>query len=391
MSIETKIATLMANDAPLCTLKDLSNILLKIRFTKKFQVIAITGTNGKGTTVAMLEKLLIANNKKVLSHTSPHIFTFNERISINSTPISDSYLLELLERLTEITVNYKLSYHQIAFVCMCMCATRENLDYLVLEVGVGGRLDPANLIDADIAAITNVDYDHCELLGNSLDEIGLEKVAIARKDKPLFLGSKMPDSIYLYANDIGAVICDDTHESTAIDCFQHSYNISISIAEYLLRKRHINYITKLDHVKANGRCMMLKDDHKNESYVFVDVAHNPASVEHMFELAKLKFKYRDVKYEAIFGLLKGKDVSKILTIAKPYIKKWDIIDLSFIDSRALDIGQLQDEFVRHNIFDVDFHENLESVNMSKKNTVTVVFGSFVLAGEFIKNYDKNCK
>ena len=90
MSIETKIATLMANNAPVCTLKDLSNILHKIRFTKKFQVITIAGTNGKGTTVAMLEKLLIANNKKVLSYTSPHVFTFNERISINNTPISDS-------------------------------------------------------------------------------------------------------------------------------------------------------------------------------------------------------------------------------------------------------------------------------------------------------------
>ena len=300
-------------------------------------------------------------------------------------------MLELLERLTEITVDYKLSYYQISFVCVCMYATRENLDYLVLEVGIGGRLDAVNLIDADISAITNIDFDHCEVLGNSLDEIGLEKVAIARKNKPLFLGSKMPDSVYSYANSIGAAICNDTHESTAIDCFQHSYNISISIAEFLLRKRHINYITKLDGVKANGRCMMLKDDRKNESYVFVDVAHNQASVEHMFKLVKLKFNGRNVKYEAIFGLLKGKDISNILTIAKPHISKWDVVDLSCSDYRAFDIIDIQEEFARQNISRVDFHDNLESVYMSKKNTVTVVFGSFVLAGEFIKNYDKNSK
>jgi dihydrofolate synthase/folylpolyglutamate synthase len=201
----------------------------------------------------------------------------------------------------------------------------------------------------------------------------------------------MPDSVYLYANDIGAAICDDTHESTAIDCFKHSYNVSVSIAEYLLRKRHINYITKLDHVKANGRCMMLKDDRKNESYVFVDVAHNPASVKHMFDLIKLKHLGVDVQYEAVFGLLKGKDISKILTIAKPYIKKWNIVDLSFIDSRAADISQIHAEFVRHNISIVDFHESLDSVYLSKKSTLTVVFGSFVLAGEFIKNYAKNSK
>ena len=390
MSVEVKIAKIMANnDALACSSRDLLFILDRFNFKKKFKIITIAGTNGKGTTVAMLEELLTTNNKSVLSHTSPHIFKFNERISLNKEPICDSVLLELLERLEEITFDYKLSYYQIAFLCTCMYSQKVEVDYLLLEVGVGGRLDAANIMDPDITAITNIDFDHCELLGDTLDKIGLEKVAISRKTIPLFLGSKMPNSVYEYAKSAEAIIYNNKYEYSSKECFTHSYNIAMGIAEYLFNKIQISYIPKLDDIRANARFKLLKSDDVNKSYVVVDVAHNPASVSHLFKLLESKFICKKIRYEAIFGILASKDISEILSIAKKYVHKWEVVDLKYLDPRALDIEKIKQEFSQQNILKVDYNKDLSSVYLSKKYTVTVVFGSFVLAGEFIKEYEKH--
>lgn len=390
MSIETKIAKIMAKkDALPCNLPDLLFILSRFNFAKKFKVITIAGTNGKGTTVAMLEELLVANNKNVISHTSPHVFEFNERIALNKEPICDSVLLELLERLEELTPEYKLSYYQIAFLCACMYSQRVEIDYLILEVGIGGRLDAANIIDADIAAITNIDFDHCEILGDTLDKIGIEKAGVLRKDAPLFLGSEMPASVYEYARASGAIIYQDEYEHSYEQCFAHSFNIAMGIAEYLFNRIRITYIPNLECIRANARFKLLKEDNIKQSYVVVDVAHNPASVKHLFELLESRFDNKNLRYEAVFGILASKDLHEILNIAKQYIYKWEVIDLKYLDLRAATIEKIKQEFKFQEIVRVDYHRDLSSVYLSKKNTVTIVFGSFVLAGEFIKEYEKH--
>lgn len=390
MSIEVKIAKIMAKpDARNCDLLDLLLILDRFNFTKKFKVITIAGTNGKGTAVAMLEELLVSNNKQVLSHTSPHVFRFNERISLNKQSIADNVLLELLERLDEITPEYRLSYYQIAFLCACVYSQRVAIDYLILEVGIGGRLDAANLIDADITAITNIDFDHCEILGDTLDKIGREKVGIARAEVPLFLGTSMPSSVYEYAQACGAIICEETHEYSSKDCFVHSYNIAMGIADYLFNRLLISYIPNLEGIRAKARFVTLKSDSIDNSYIVVDVAHNPASVRHLFELLDSKFGDKSIRYEAVFGILASKDLHEMLNIAKSHIYKWDIVDLGYLDNRAADLDKIKQEFKSQQIVRVDFNKDLSSIYLSKKDTVTVVFGSFVLAGEFIKQYEKH--
>ena len=389
MNVDVKIAKIMANQGHRCSLIELLSILNKFNFSKNFKVITITGTNGKGTTVAMLEELFIANNKKVLSHTSPHIFKFNERICLNKEPIKDSILCNVLEKISKITSKYHLTYHQIAFLCACIYSQMIKIDYLILEVGLGGRLDAANIIDADFTAITNIDYDHCEVLGNSLEKIGAEKVAISRCNTPLFLGSKMPNSVYKYAKTIGAIIFDKTFKSNYKNCFQHSYNIAMSLANYLLKKDEITYIPRLDNIRAKARFNILKNDKPNNNYVVVDVAHNPASVELLFKLLKNEFGSKNIKYQAIFGILGSKDIANILSIAKHHIHKWNVIDLKFLDERASDIKEIKQQFKQQNIIKADFDKDLNKIHLADKDTVVVVFGSFVLAGEFIKQYEKN--
>jgi dihydrofolate synthase/folylpolyglutamate synthase len=389
MSVDHKIAKIMANDAQPCTLRELENLLQEFNFHKKFKIITVAGTNGKGTTVAMLEELLVANNKSVLSHTSPHVFKFNERISLNKKPIDEVVLLEILERLTEISYEYKLSYYQIAFLSACIYSQKVHIDYLILEVGIGGRLDAANLLEPDITAITNIDFDHCEILGDTLDKIGREKAGICRSQIPLFLGSKMPESVYLYAKEVAAVVYEKNYEYESLDCFTHSYNIAMAIAEYLLHSLEINYLPRLEHIKAPARFYQLKNDSVSKSYIVVDVAHNPASVEHLFKLLNKKAEFYGLNYEAVFGILGSKDIEEVLNISRQYIHKWNVVNLKSVDDRALDIDDIEDEFKKQNIVMVDYHQDLTSLYLAKKNTVTVVFGSFVMAGKFLEEYNKN--
>lgn len=388
MSVDLKIANIMANDAHLCNFRELQDLLKEFNFQKKFKIITVAGTNGKGTTVAMLEELLVANNKSVLSHTSPHVFKFNERISLNKKSIDEVVLLEILERLAEISFEYKLSYYQIAFLCACIYSQKTHVDYFILEVGIGGRLDAANVLDADLTAITNIDFDHCEILGDTLDKIGYEKAGICRPKVPLFLGAKMPQSVYSYAREIGATIYEKSYEPESSECFIHSYNIAMGIAEYLFQDLSINYAPRLEYVKAPARFYQLKKDDVYKSYVMVDVAHNPASVEHLFNLLNKKFEHKNIKYEAVFGILGSKDIEKVLSIAKQYIYRWNVVDLKYADSRALNIDDIRTEFEKQNIIMVDYHHDLTSLYLAKKNTVTVVFGSFVIAGKFLEEYNK---
>lgn len=127
----------------------------------------------------------MSNNKQVLSHTSPHVFRFNERISLNKQSIADNVFGAFGKIRRDNTRVSTILLSDSFLVCLCVL-TRVAIDYLILEVGIGGRLDAANLIDADITAITNIDFDHCEILGDTLDKIGREKVGIARAEVPLF-------------------------------------------------------------------------------------------------------------------------------------------------------------------------------------------------------------
>ena len=386
MDVELKIKSIMSNDASKCHLNDIPNILFSFNFQKKFQIITIAGTNGKGTTVAMLEEVLVANNKRVLSHISPHIFKFNERITLDKEPVSNSLLLELLERLQELTIDYKLSYYQIAFLCCCLLSQKMDIDYLILEVGLGGRLDCANILEPDITAITNISLDHCEILGDTVEKIGLEKAGIARKDIPLFLGSDMPNSVIEYAKKIKADIRENRYEVANKECFIDSYNIAMAIAEMLYSKLCIGYIPNIESIRARARCYTLKSDTINNNYIVVDVAHNEASVRHLFEF--IKNKYPNNKIEVIFGILGTKDLDVILEIAKPNVEAWNIVDLKKFDSRALELDKIKNKFNDKGISQVDYHNDFSSISMAEKDTIVAVFGSFVMVGEFLRFYEK---
>lgn len=169
------------------------------------QVISVAGTNGKGSTVAFIDAIARAAGQKVGSYTSPHLLRYTERVRIDGRDASGTELVEAFEAVDAVRGDTSLTYFEAGTLAALWLFARADLDLAVLEVGLGGRLDAVNIIDADCAIITTVDLDHQDWLGDNIERIGFEKVGIARAWKPLVLGDvDPPASVLRHAYAIGA-------------------------------------------------------------------------------------------------------------------------------------------------------------------------------------------
>jgi len=171
----------------------------------KTVVITVGGTNGKGSTCAMLDAMLQAAGYRTGLHTSPHLVAFNERIRIQGEMAGDAAIVRELERIEAARGEITLTYFEFTTLAALLLFAQSALDVVILEVGLGGRLDAVNLIDADCAIVTNVDIDHTEWLGETRENIGLEKAHIFRPGKPAICADPMaPASLVAHARAIGA-------------------------------------------------------------------------------------------------------------------------------------------------------------------------------------------
>ncbi|MUV13998.1 bifunctional tetrahydrofolate synthase/dihydrofolate synthase [Noviluteimonas gilva] len=167
--------------------------------------ILVAGTNGKGSTVAFLEAIARASGLRVGTYTSPHLLRYNERVRIDGAQADDAHLVDAFEAVEAARGDTPLTYFEYGTLAALWLFDRERLDLAILEVGLGGRLDAVNIVDADVAVITTVDLDHQDWLGDDRETIGKEKAGIARGWKPLVLGDDDPPSSALgHAYRIGA-------------------------------------------------------------------------------------------------------------------------------------------------------------------------------------------
>ena len=182
-------------------------VLQKLGLSEKFicPVLTVGGTNGKGSTVAYLEAILRAANYRVGSYTSPHIYHYNERIRINGADIDDATLCAAFEQVDQARGDVALTYFEFGTLAALCIFAQSNLDVVVLEVGLGGRLDAVNVIDADVSIITTVDIDHTDWLGKDIESIAREKAGIMRADKPVIYGDvRVPQAVRAAAASLHA-------------------------------------------------------------------------------------------------------------------------------------------------------------------------------------------
>ena len=170
-------------------------------------VITVGGTNGKGSTVAFLEAMLRAGGMRTGAYTSPHILRYNERVRVDGVDSDDAPLIDAFERIEAARRDITLTYFEFGTLAAFDIFTRSDLDVALLEVGLGGRLDAVNIVDADCAVVITVDLDHMEWLGQDREAIGREKAGIFRPGKPAIVGENdPPQSLVEYARAIGARI-----------------------------------------------------------------------------------------------------------------------------------------------------------------------------------------
>lgn len=158
-------------------------------------VITVAGTNGKGSTVRVMESLLLQAGKRVGATLSPHIWRFNERIRINGADASDQDICAAFAAIDECRDDIPLTYFEYGALAALHCMAAAMVDVAILEIGLGGRLDAFNAVDADVAVITSIGLDHQAFLGDTLDAIGYEKAGILRPDQRVVLGRDMPISV----------------------------------------------------------------------------------------------------------------------------------------------------------------------------------------------------
>jgi dihydrofolate synthase/folylpolyglutamate synthase len=154
--------------------------------------ILVGGTNGKGSTCAMLESILLQSGYRVAVYTSPHLLQFNERLRINNQEISDTELIAAFERVEQARAATSLTYFEFTTLAIFDIVRRHGVDVAVLEIGLGGRLDAVNIVDADCSILVSVDLDHQEFLGDTREQIGWEKAHIAKPDRPLICADPEP-------------------------------------------------------------------------------------------------------------------------------------------------------------------------------------------------------
>ncbi|NCU93912.1 MAG: bifunctional folylpolyglutamate synthase/dihydrofolate synthase, partial [Burkholderiaceae bacterium] len=172
-------------------------------------VITVGGTNGKGSTCAFLESILLAAGYKVACHTSPHLLRFNERARMNGADVSDADLLKAFERVEQARCRLSdpptLTYFEFTTLAIMDIFANASVDAVILEVGMGGRLDAVNIVDADCAIVTSIDLDHMAYLGNTREAIAFEKAGIFRTKAIAICADPMPPtSLINHANAIGA-------------------------------------------------------------------------------------------------------------------------------------------------------------------------------------------
>ena len=303
-------------------------------------VITVAGTNGKGSTVASLESIYTHAGYRTGTYTSPHLLHFNERIKANQIPISDERLVQVFETIDTLCHDILLTYFEITTLAALWYFKEQALDIIILETGLGGRLDATNCIDNDLAIITTIDLDHQALLGHSREEIGYEKAGILRQGKPfIFADTDIPDSVLKQA-----ALCESQCYRNSFD---YCYSIESDVLTFHYKGLSIDFPVSSLHPDAVAAAVMaalvlntqlpltlLQIQEGIEKTAIAgrlqlmtngalrtvfDVSHNPQSVRFLAEFVK---KQTRNKVHAIFSALADKDLQGMLTPMRDMVDHW---------------------------------------------------------------------
>jgi dihydrofolate synthase/folylpolyglutamate synthase len=402
---------------------DIRKCITALQLNPQYPIILVGGTNGKGSVCTYLSNFLTAAKYKVGCFTSPHLYSYNERICINNISISDDNLFSHLNKIVLYAQEHFKGCSFGLFKAFTLAAhsffIEQSIDIAIVEVGIGGLNDITNIFDPTMSVITTIDFDHCKILGNNLEQIGLQKAGILRSNKYGFYGSaNPPNSLIAYAKEISNKlllanidfgITASTNNSFSVFCQDTNYynlpypNIrsdiqlsNIALALAVITKLSRQFTVSLTTIKQAlvttllpGRFQALPTN----PLIIVDVAHNPQAVHIMLQnMVKLPPTKKTI---AVFGIAKDKDVDAIVAMCKDKFDKWFIATTSDIN-RSIQVEDLAEILYKHKITSskvVQCDSITCAINLaySETDAKIICFGSFLVVEEAYNSIMKKNK
>jgi dihydrofolate synthase/folylpolyglutamate synthase len=363
-------------------------------------VITVAGTNGKGSTCAMLESILRWGGYRTGLYTSPHLVQYNERVRIAGAEASDELLAASFEAVEAARGDTPLTYFEYGTLGALWVFAQEKVEALVLEVGLGGRLDAVNIVDADCAVLTSIGIDHVDYLGPDRESIGREKVGIFRPGRPAVIAEPQPPGTvlsaaakqFLLGRDFGYVDQESQWSywgpagkrgglaHPALRGAMQLRNASAAMCALdTLRERlplGMQDIRRgLAEVELPGRFQVLP----GKPQVILDVAHNVQAAQVLADnLASSGFAPEII---AVCGMLRDKDIAGVLGALGPRITRWHFASLQ--GPRAASAAELS-RVIAGECFDSPAQAFAAALSRAGENDKIVVFGSFLTVGEVLE-------
>lgn len=382
------------------------------------KVITIAGTNGKGSSAELIASIYATAGYSVGKYTSPHLVEFNERFEINRAPVSDESLILAFEQVERARQSVPLTFFEFATLIAIYLFAEAKLDVMVMEVGLGGRLDAVNILDSDIALITNISIDHSSWLGDTVEQIALEKAGIARPQRPVIIASdNAPANLYeyllklgalTYVKDINFYLTD--HKKTndwswqsadiLLDNLPMPFGQSgvqldnaagvlmlIDVMQAVLEVEPRAITAGIEAASLVGRCQLAE----RQPMLILDVSHNEASLKRLAKFIRQQQKQGlEGKCIAVCGMLRDKEVANSLRHMKGIVDSWYLATIHHErGSSAEELQTYLSDQQQTACFDHVEMAYEAAKKVVKKCDCLVVFGSFHIVGDIIKHRRKS--
>lgn len=376
-----------------------------------FPIITVAGTNGKGSTCAMLERILTEAGYRVGCYTSPHLLHYNERVRILCSEVEESQLCRAFAAVEAARGDIPLTYFEFGTLAAVWHFVEVGVEVAVLEIGLGGRLDAVNAFEPSCSIVTSIDLDHLDYLGNSRESIGFEKAGIYRAGVPALCGdpsppATVPDSAFQVAADYRQIGVDFGYEQYGqcwnfwskdvrieglpLPALSGSFqlgNAACTLEALLAVRRQLPVTVEqihagLAHVVLSGRFQVLP----GKPQVILDVAHNPHAARGLAD--NLRQSRNPGRTLAVFAMLADKDIAGVVQAAGPEIDGWYLAGIDY--ARGASAEQLE-EIVRANapgsqimVFDSIANALVQACRSAGENDRIVAFGSFYTVADVLR-------
>jgi len=383
---------------------------------KKLKCLHIAGTNGKGSSSHLMASILQEHGYKVGLYTSPHLKNFTERFKINGNEIPEKWIVDFVNSNKELIENYQASFFEWTVIMAFLYFEEYKVDYAVIETGLGGRLDSTNIIEPIACLITNISFDHQDILGNTLEEIAIEKAGIIKPNTPVTISefdtrtvpifnskAYLEHSPILFAREevqISSLGSDQNLQLLEINSIYwekfnvkcpllgsyQRYNIQGIIAwAAQLSRLNILSLEKskiqqgisqvIQNTQLKGRFQTI---HAKNPEIIVDTAHNESGIQHVLQQIAQKSK---TNLTIVIGMVKDKDVKKVISLL-PDDASYLFTEIT--NPRRLpkeELMKLADDAGKQGILIENVNAAIDFVKAHRKNDLVLIFGSTYLIAE----------